>query len=62
MQFVKFKISAGIRLGIMFRNRFGLENILAETNRLEVLLVFQKSMNMISFNGVFCYDKNNIFL
>ena len=62
MCFVNFKISVGIRLGIMFGNSFGLPNILARTNKLGLLPVFQNSVNMLSFDGVFCYDKHNICL
>ena len=61
MHFVKFKISIGIRLGIMFRNSFGLPNILARTNKPGLFPVFQNSINMLSFNCMFFYDKHNIF-
>ena len=61
MCFVKFKILTRIRLGIMFRNSFVLPILLARTNKPRLLPVFQKSMNMLSFNGVFFYDKHNIF-
>ena len=62
VQFVKFKISTRIRLDIMFGNSFRLPNILARTNKPGLLSAFQNSMNMLSFDGVFCYDKHNIFL
>ena len=62
MRFENFKIPAGTRLGMMFGNRFRLQNILARTNKPRLLLVFQNSMNMLSFDGIFCYDKHNIFL
>ena len=61
MCFVKFKISTRIRIGIMFGNIFGLLNLLARTNKPGLLPVFQNSVNMLIFDGVFCYDKHNIF-
>ena len=61
MHFVKFKISAGIKLGIMFGNSFELLNLLSRTNKPGLLPLFQNSVNMLSFDGVFCYDKHNIF-
>ena len=61
MRFVTFKILAGIRLGIMFRNSFRLQKLLARTNKPGLFPVFQNSVNMLSFDGVFCYDKHYIF-
>ena len=62
VQFVKFKISAGMRLKIMFGNSFRLPNLLARKNKLGLLRVFQNFVNMLSFDGIFGYDKQNIFL
>ena len=61
VQFVKFKISAEMRLEIMFGNSFGLPNLLARKNKLGLLRVFQKFVNLLSFDGIFGYDKQNIF-
>ena len=60
--FFKFKNSTGTRIGIILENSFGLPNLLARTNKLGLLPVFQNSVNMLSFDGVFCYAKHNIFL
>ena len=62
MRFVKFKSSAGIRLGIMFGNRFRLSNLLPRKNKPRLLSIFQIFLNMLSFYDVFSYDKHNIFL
>ena len=61
IRFVKFKILVGTRLDMMFKNRFGLPNLLARTNKLGLLTVFQNSMNMLSFDGFFYNEKHNIF-
>ena len=61
MCFVKFKNLAGTSLGMMFGNRFGLPNLLVRTNKRRLLPIFQNSINMLSFDGVFCYEKHNIF-
>ena len=61
MHFVNFKILAGRRLGMMFRKIFGLPNLLARTNKPRLFLVFQNSINMLSFDNVFFFDKHNIF-
>ena len=61
IRFVKFKILVGIRLGIMFGNSFGLPNLLTRTNKPRLLPAFQNFVNMLSFDGVICYNKHIIF-
>ena len=61
MRFVKFRMSAEVRLERMFENSFGLPNLLDKTNKPGLLPVLQNSVNMLSFDGVFCYEKHNIF-
>ena len=45
----------------MFGNSFVLHNLLATTNKPGLFPVFKNFVNMFSFNGIFCYDKHNIF-
>ena len=59
--FLNFKNSMGIRFGIMFRNSFGLPNLLARTNKPGLLLVLYNSINMLSLDGIFFFDIHNIF-
>ena len=61
MQFVKFRMSTGVRIEIMFGNSFGLPNLLDKTNKPRLLQVFQNSVNMLSFDCVFGYDKHIFF-
>ena len=61
MHFVKFKISIRKGLSMMFENSFELPNLLARTNKPGLLPVFQNSMNMLNFDGIFCYEKHNLF-
>ena len=46
----------------MFRNSFGLPNLLARTNKLGLFLVFHNSMNMLGFNGVFAMTNKIFFM